>query len=183
MKGVNMKKMLVVLMLGFLSGCEQPRVRRIEAERVPDSKVQELASSNWGKIEYAPGQYAGFAFDSSGVYGNLHGTEDTRVVRITFSRPRELPRAELFFSGVELSFVSDANTEDLAPRYHAPEGQFRWLGRPLARDLAYGRTFWISWKALGPGLPAPDGTLEVYVFAMWTDEAPGAAFRIDANSA
>lgn len=180
-----MKKTLVVLMLVFLTGCEQPRVRVFEVERVADKKAQELASVNWGKIEYAPGEYAGFAYDSSGLYGNLHGTNTPQLVAISFHRFRELPRAELFFSWVELQFIEYAYPDELlAPRHHAPEGQFKWMGTPVATGSSgssYGRTFWISWKALGPGLPGPDGRLEVHVNCMRSTS--GAKFEIDANSA
>ncbi len=155
-----------------LAGCGKPPLATFEAIRVSDDKAGELASSTWGKVMYVPKQYAGFAYDSTGVYGNLHGLYAPEAVMVSFVAQEKkglfvhrnicIPHDELM--GHPVGPASDL---------------IEWRGQPMiaAQFGSYGRTFWVSWKALGLKGPPPDGEVHISVYAM-TRSGDGVRFRV-----
>lgn len=185
-----MKKALVFLVAGIVAGCGRPPVPVFNAERVADGKADELAGNMWGKVEYAPKQYAGFAYDPTGVYGNLHGVGPPEIISLRFRASkghRTMARREIFLSDLmHLSgHPSIAEVIRAAPTDGRTEEQFKWLfphrARSTARASRYDRTFWISWKALGLDSPPAEGELRVSIWAM-ERKGTGASFLVDAKS-
>jgi hypothetical protein len=190
MKGANMKNALVLLVVGMLAGCVRPPVPVFKAERIADGKADGLAGKMWGKVEYAPKQYAGFVYDSTGVYANLHGVGPPEILALQFYASKGhkgmLRRRICLFAGELMGFAldpPDSNVIHATPAPALPEGQFKWLGRPriAKRAWVYGRTFWISWKALGLDGPPAEGQISVFICAMQR-KGKGASFRVDAKN-
>jgi hypothetical protein len=48
-------------------------------------------------------------------------------------------------------------------------------------NASYGRTFWVSWKAIGLDGPPAEGEFRISVNAM-QDKGPGVAFRVNAGN-
>lgn len=185
-----MKSALVLLAAVVLAGCSRPPVPVFNAERVADGTAESLAGTMWGKVEYAPKQYAGFAYDSTGVYGNLHGVNPPEILSLRFRDSKGLAattdiRIWLFPRHLMPSAMlpSDSSAILVTPAAALPEGQFKWLGQPLIgkRPSWYGRTFWISWKAMGWDGPPAEGELGVYIQAL-KRKGTGASFRIATDS-
>jgi len=172
-----MKRTLVFVVGGLLAGCGQAPVPVFQARRIADGDADALAASAWGKTEYARKQYAGFAYDSTGVYGNLHG-----------EYPPELFRLTLRASGDGKSFLRMLYLPSASLRYGLPDGVgwarvapdvgLKWLGGGGVSQLGrvYGRSFWIRWKAFDSDGP-PSGAVEVAVHGM-AREGKGARFTL-----
>ncbi len=178
-----MRKTVVILIAGMLAGCGQAPIPAFEAERVADGQADAVASSMWGKIEYAPKQYAGFAYDSTGVYGNLHGENPPELIRLilTVSRDGKGSLRMLYLPRIVLYAGSPADSKaDLV----VPNVQLKWLGAPLIakRAFAYGRSFWIPWGAFELDGPPTDGKVRISVHAMQR-KGPGASFLVGGNTA
>jgi len=178
-----MKNALVFLVAGMLSGCGQPPVPASKAERVADGKADALAGNMWGKIEYAPKQYVGFAYDSTGVYGNLHGENPPELIRLTLSVSRDGKGSlrKLYLPSVALIGGSPAGS---TAHLVVPDVELKWLGRPLMakRAFVYGRTFWIPWRAFELAGPPADGKVRISVHAMQR-KGTGARFLLGENTA
>jgi len=177
-----MKKTLVFLIAGMLAGCGQAPVPVFQAERVAAGKADALASSAWGRIEYAPKQYAGFAYDSTGVYGNLHGQNAPELIKLilTASKDGKSCLRMLYLPSIVLYGGWPAGT--MRPRV-VPDVGLKWLGEPLIakRVFVYGTTFWIPWKAFELDGPPTDGRVRISVHAMRRRGA-GANFLLGRNT-
>jgi hypothetical protein len=191
-----MKHSLVCLVLMVLAGCGQSAVPS-KAERVDDSKVHEWIGNQWGNRgnQYAPHHYAGFAYDSTGVYGNLHGgtekflNQPPDVVAVAFIASKQvtsasppsrqlIARRDIYLFGRELMPVPEV--AGYTPAASAPglsDNQFKWLDKGdmvvTKRATSYNRTFWISWQAIGLDGPAADGELQIFVSALVRQEPAG----------
>ena len=164
-----MNRTLVFLIAAMLAGCGRTPIPVFQAERVADGKADALAGRTWGKIEYAPKQYAGFAYDSTGVYGNLHGLNPPELIRMTLlaSKDGNRCRRTLYLPSAALcSALTAKSTRHLM----VPDVGLKWLGPDMGLTaqmaLVYGRTFWIPWTAFELDSPPTDGKVSVYVVGM-----------------
>jgi hypothetical protein len=178
-----------------MAGCGQPAVAPKAAvpskvELPNENKVHELVGKAWGKTLYAPGQYAGFTYDSTGIYGNLNGDEQQAgtipVVAVKFvaSKREGSQLVETAWRMVYLAnyeFTS-SNIPTSAAMHGFTDDQFKWLdkdGRTKAQEKSiYYRTFWISWKGFGLDGPPVGGELWL-AFEALTPKEPGYAFIVD----
>ncbi|KKK52496.1 hypothetical protein LCGC14_3104330, partial [marine sediment metagenome] len=171
-----MKRTLVLLIAGILAGCARAPVPVFQAERIAAGKADALAGSVWGKIEYAPKQYAGFAYDSTGVYGSLHGQNPPELIKLTLTASKN-GKSSLRMLYVPSMALYGGRPPGIAGPPVVPDVGLKWLGRGTIAQMAsvYGRSFWIPWKAFELDGP-PTGRVSVSVHAM-RRQGRGVSFR------
>ena len=78
---------VILLAAGILlSGCAVPEafpIPKVGDKDAPAAK--DLPRHDWGKHQFAPDNYAGFAYDATGVYFNLHGKRMPELLLVSFS--------------------------------------------------------------------------------------------------
>ena len=157
-----MRWAVLILPLIALSGCQQ-MPRRAELIKVPaveGARDREIGPS-LAKTLFAPRQYAGFAWDDSGLYGHLHGGGFPGAVfmRISTRKGDRPGHREVVFTQSNLCGPRPGGVLHLPLGLSAEE--FRWLRPPGMPASGYAVSFWVSWKALGLGGPPDEVTVVV----------------------
>ena len=180
-----MRKMIVLVAGIWAAGCV-PRTGTFAS--VADGAATgtgHIAGLN-SRVEYAPGQFAAFAWDRTGIYGSLSGTEDgsiqKRLVHVWIYVLGNGPDGNLVSDAKDFLFERETlklpSVVSQTLLTTMPEDQFRWTtDLELAAELgSYRRDFWISWKAFRLDKP-PSRQAWIYVVAL-TGLPPGAQFRM-----
>jgi hypothetical protein len=186
---------LVLLMsvaAAMLVSCAQP-VPVFKAERLDERGLVNGLFHIWGNVEYAPRQYAAFAYDSTWLYGNLNGVNPPEVIELTIVFPvGEAGTAAgvsgkqatpthmqiLMPGGLEMRLSGESPLTARTPStFPAREQLIEWIGEPGIGTLRgpYGRMFRISWQSLGMDGPPVGKDMKIVVRAL-QPTGPGAAF-------
>ena len=163
---------LTLFLAGLITGCVEKPLVSHSIRQIADKEAEQFIKKyEWGKEEYAHKQFAGFVYDSTGIYGNLHGRKAPEVIWIRFAvsqddkhiiRTIDLPRSSLY-----LYFPLTSPREKQGCFIGIEPNHFKWLyGYPSAQNVYYGKTFWLSWKAFGLQEPPEEGKLRISIHAM-----------------
>jgi hypothetical protein len=161
----------------------------VPLERFDDASAEEQALHFQGAVEYAPKQYVACAYDSTGVYGRLNGTNPPQfiVISCVLMADKKLLERNFIVAHYELQPAWPSLDEATATAAQRSEGmedrQFRWVTGPIVAQLAftYGRTFWISWKAFGLDRPPAEGEFRVRVSVL-ERRGDGVSFHVNADA-
>ena len=182
-----MRLLLFLVLALLIAGCENQPITVFAPEHIDDNTGLKITNNVWGKNEYAPNCFAGFKYDSTGMYINLN-TGSPELIQVTFLHIGGYLKKIYIESGWPASnmgiSIKPPNEINSSTSTSAKDStsDYKNIGpNSFTAQPFFCHTFWVSWNAIGLDGPPKEGTLNVYIIGM-KRLRPGARYIVKPSS-